>query len=73
MRRAQCCTGVRGPEAERGTNSGRTGREPDHQGFKSGLLGAGKAALVECACELSQKQEWHKLEEEEAGTKGGFF
>lgn len=27
--------------------------EPDHEGFKSGLLGADKAALVECACGLS--------------------
>lgn len=52
-RRAQGCMGVRGPEAETGTNSSRAGREPDHEGFKSGLLGADKAALVECACGLS--------------------
>lgn len=38
---------------QRGTNSSRAGREPDYAGFKSGLLGADKAALVECACGLS--------------------
>lgn len=46
------------PEAERRANSGRAGREPDHKaelgenqtipsGFRSGLLGAGKASLGE--------------------------
>lgn len=33
--------------SERGTNSSKAGRESDYEGFKSGLLGADKAALVE--------------------------